>query len=171
MKAVGEYPLVLLDLRAPTPQPPGRACVVRTLGFGTVRHILAHYRHAHRAHGCGGRRSGCKLLASTHWSCSTRARRRRSYPGEHASCGHSEFAPFDIFWHIIGMRIAHTGAVAAVAVANCWRVPIGPARHARADAAATRASMRLADTRSSHRSTYFGTLSACASRTRVRWPP
>jgi len=137
----------------------------------SVRHVLAHYRHAHPAHGCGGRRSGCKLLASTHWSGSTLARRRRRYPGECASCGHTDFAPFDMFGHIIGMRIAHTGAVAAIAGESLWEVPIGPARRSRADDAATRMSVRRADTRISHRSTCFGILSACASRTRVRWPP
>jgi len=155
--------LVMLDMRTPTPHLPGRACVVQTLGVRTVR----INRHAHLAHGCGGHRSCCKLLASTHWSFLTCARRRRIYPGERASCGHSHFALFDI----ISMRIAHTGAVAAVAAEDCWQVPKGPAIHARADAAATRASVRRADTRIPHRSTYFGTLSSCASHTRVQWRP
>jgi len=148
-----------------TPLPPGRAAGGCNVQMRPHRHFLAHYRCAHRAHGCGSPCSGWKLLASTHRSCCTRAcgRRchRRARPmGAICKCGH-----FDTFLHCVGVRIAPMSTAASVPAATSLRARDCPAAPARADAAATCVRGRWAQCANAHDSTLLGSVSVSALST------
>ena len=170
LQAVGELTFVRSHSRVRTPLSHARAAGACHVQMQLLRHFLAPYRCAHRAHGCDGPRSGLKLSESTQPACCASACERRRHWRARPVIAMCKCGQFDTSWHIICVCIAHMGAAAPVAATSCSRVLSGALPRVRGDAAATGARRRWVQCANADYSTLFDTLAVSASRIRARRP-